>query len=170
MRKTSSGFTIVELLIVIVVIAILASIAIVAYSGIQNRARNSKIESDLNLIKKSVMAARINNDSPLYAIVQLPAPEANCIAKNSGTNLANLNKDTDPCWTQYLTYLARVSDKSGIDIKNIVDPWGRPYYVNPNEDEGPISHVCLNDTIGTYNEPFDKGATFRNISLFKTSC
>ena len=33
-----SGFTIVELLIVVVVIAILAAISIVAYAGIQNRA------------------------------------------------------------------------------------------------------------------------------------
>jgi prepilin-type N-terminal cleavage/methylation domain-containing protein len=39
--KTSKGFTIVELLIVIVVIAILAAISIVAYTGIQDRARNS---------------------------------------------------------------------------------------------------------------------------------
>ena len=39
--KTTKGFTIVELLIVIVVIAILAAISIVAYTGIQNRARNS---------------------------------------------------------------------------------------------------------------------------------
>ena len=39
--KTSKGFTIVELLIVIVVIAILAAISIVAYTGVQNRARNS---------------------------------------------------------------------------------------------------------------------------------
>ncbi|AHB42405.1 Type II secretion system protein G [Candidatus Saccharibacteria bacterium RAAC3_TM7_1] len=36
------GFTIVELLIVIVVIAILAAITIVAYSGIQTRAENAK--------------------------------------------------------------------------------------------------------------------------------
>lgn len=36
--RTKPGFTIVELLIVIVVIAILAAIAIVAYSGIQERA------------------------------------------------------------------------------------------------------------------------------------
>lgn len=36
------GFTIVELLIVIVVVAILASIAIISYSGIQDRADNAR--------------------------------------------------------------------------------------------------------------------------------
>jgi len=41
MNKRASGFTIVELLIVIVVIAILAAITIVAYNGIQQRANNT---------------------------------------------------------------------------------------------------------------------------------
>lgn len=39
---TRQGFTIVELLIVIVVIAVLAAISVVAYNGIQDRAENTK--------------------------------------------------------------------------------------------------------------------------------
>jgi len=41
------AFTIVELLIVIVVIGILATITIVAYNGIQNRGHDSTMQSDL---------------------------------------------------------------------------------------------------------------------------
>lgn len=58
MRKSTSGFTIVELLIVVVVIAILAAISVVAYTSIQERARDSiradamaKIERALELYK-----------------------------------------------------------------------------------------------------------------------
>lgn len=49
MNKTSklSGFTIVELLVVIVVIGILAAISIVSYSGITNRAHEVAVKSDL---------------------------------------------------------------------------------------------------------------------------
>jgi prepilin-type N-terminal cleavage/methylation domain-containing protein len=41
-KRKTQGFTIVELLIVIVVIAILAAITIVAYNGIQQRANNTR--------------------------------------------------------------------------------------------------------------------------------
>ncbi|MBM3210179.1 prepilin-type N-terminal cleavage/methylation domain-containing protein [Candidatus Saccharibacteria bacterium] len=47
------GFTIVELLIVIVVIAILASITIVAYNGIQTRATNTARYNEIKAWQKS---------------------------------------------------------------------------------------------------------------------
>ena len=54
MRKATSGFTIVELLIVIVVIAILAAISVVAYNGIQTRARDNVRKADLSSIAKAL--------------------------------------------------------------------------------------------------------------------
>jgi len=50
--KDEKGFTIVELLIVIVVIAILAAIVIVAYSGIQKRAQASTAKSNAEGVQK----------------------------------------------------------------------------------------------------------------------
>lgn len=54
MWAKKSGFTIVELLIVIVVIAILAAITVVAYTGIQERARDTQTISMLNAYVKGV--------------------------------------------------------------------------------------------------------------------
>ena len=56
MRHTR-GFTIVELLIVIVVIGILAAIVIVAFNGIQNRANETAVRSDLASFNK-IMAVQ----------------------------------------------------------------------------------------------------------------
>lgn len=47
-RHDSRGFTIVELLIVVVVIAILAAITIVSYNGITSRARDTTLMSDVH--------------------------------------------------------------------------------------------------------------------------
>jgi prepilin-type N-terminal cleavage/methylation domain-containing protein len=52
--NTKHGFTIVELLIVIVVIAILAAITIVAYNGIQTRARTAEKVSDVSAVMKQL--------------------------------------------------------------------------------------------------------------------
>jgi prepilin-type N-terminal cleavage/methylation domain-containing protein len=49
-----SGFTIVELLIVIIVIAILATIVITAYNGVQTRAKNTKTVSAVEAWAKAV--------------------------------------------------------------------------------------------------------------------
>lgn len=54
-NKQQAGFTIVELLIVIVVIGILAAITIVAYNGIQARANDTRMKSIASQIEKGLL-------------------------------------------------------------------------------------------------------------------
>lgn len=89
-----TGFTIVELLIVIVVIAILAAITIVAYNGIQARSRDASRDAAANSIKKGLELYRTQNDT-------YPAP-VGCI--NAGCNLSNLASYLVP------TYVSTIPD------------------------------------------------------------
>ncbi len=61
MNRAGKGFTIVELLIVIVVIAILAAVTIVSYNGITNQASDTAIKSDLATLKKKVELYKVEN-------------------------------------------------------------------------------------------------------------
>jgi len=60
-----AGFTIVELLIVVVVIAILTAITAMVFTGIQNRTNDSAVQSDLaNIARKIKLFYVINNRYP----------------------------------------------------------------------------------------------------------
>lgn len=61
--KKRAGFTIVELLIVIVVIAILASITLVSYSGVTGRAHDTAVLSDLQNLQSSLELYRQTNNT-----------------------------------------------------------------------------------------------------------
>ena len=81
-QRNTSGFTIVELLIVIVVIAILAAITIVAYNGIQQRAKNAQVVSGVNAYVKAIESFKaVNNSYP------------------SLSGCLGANYPSDQCWT-----------------------------------------------------------------------
>ena len=96
------GFTIVELLIVIVVIAILAAITVVAFTGIQNRARASNASSALNQANKKLAEYIVDNTgypaslstiglantgdvSYQYTFNNSVSPATYCVTATSGT-------------------------------------------------------------------------------------
>jgi prepilin-type N-terminal cleavage/methylation domain-containing protein len=60
-KNTKLGFTIIELLIVIVVIAILASIVIISYRSISDRAKFSAEQNDLSSIRTALELYKTDN-------------------------------------------------------------------------------------------------------------
>lgn len=82
--NNKQGFTIVELLIVIVVIGILAAITIVAFNGVQNRGKLASAQSAaVNVAKKAEAANSIAGSYPST----LPLFDANSESKMTGSGL-----------------------------------------------------------------------------------
>jgi len=107
-RGQFSGFTIVELLIVIVVIAILAAITIVSYNGITSQARESVRKSDIATWKKQSEVYKVEHDvaCPVnYSLVyhnDILGTNDFCVmkyeAKNDGTGKA-ISEPAGVLWT-----------------------------------------------------------------------
>lgn len=161
--KRQFGFTIVELLIVIVVIGILAAIVIVAYNGVQARAQQSKIQADQRAIRQAVVSAESQTGLLMKDIVLDSYIGSTCAAKTPGTDLAALPR-TDGCWTKYVAALDKLSTAGGSNIRSLVDPWGRPYWIDSNELEG-SSTDCRHDEIAVYALPTNGTARTNLISL-----
>ena len=81
------GFTIVELLIVIVIIGILAAITIVAFNGVQNKAKLASINADVAGAAKQLELFRVEKSAYPASITECPTLSAqNTCIKSSGGN------------------------------------------------------------------------------------
>lgn len=94
MKRSRQGFTIVELLLVIAVIAILAAIVTVAYRGIQDRARNAKRETDLSNLQKIIETYKIQNGAYPQTTAQSPA-NWHSVDVRTDSNCFNGSQNTD---------------------------------------------------------------------------
>lgn len=93
-NRRNSGFTIVELLIVIVVIAILAAITIVAYNGVQARSRTSAGASNsASVAKKAELYNTLFATYPTYCQLVTNTTNPTGGVPTAGTGLGSAN----PC-------------------------------------------------------------------------
>ncbi len=118
-HKQHSGFTIVELLIVIVVIGILAAITVVAFNGVQERARNAKTISAVKDYMKIYSSYAVDYD--VYPV--------------SGSNYClGVGYPGGLCWDNR-TYTESATANTGLQnyVKNLPSPSTARVYRNATD-------------------------------------
>jgi prepilin-type N-terminal cleavage/methylation domain-containing protein len=88
-RRKDSGFTIVELLVVIVVIGVLAAITVVSYVGITTQANLSSLKSDYaQTITQLELFKTLNGRYPIDSEFKCPATSDSEFCKKSNTTVS----------------------------------------------------------------------------------
>jgi prepilin-type N-terminal cleavage/methylation domain-containing protein len=98
-KTKSSAFTLIELLIVITIIAVLASIALPAFTTVQERANQTKDLSNGKQIGLALKQFAIDNNGSYPA--KVPAADYTAAA-----DLTSGNKSNDAFWWLFPTYLS----------------------------------------------------------------
>ncbi|MGA9851557.1 MAG: type II secretion system major pseudopilin GspG [Gammaproteobacteria bacterium] len=137
-RKQLSGFTLIEVMVVVVILGILASIIVPKIMGKPDEARIVKAKQDISAIQSALEMYKLDNyvypttDQGLQGLVQKPSTDP-----------------VPPHWKQYLDRLP-------------MDPWDHPYqYLNPGVHgtidiwsygpKGPSGGTTDADVIGNWN-------------------
>jgi prepilin-type N-terminal cleavage/methylation domain-containing protein len=141
--RNMRGFTIVELLIVIVVIGILAAITIVAYNGVQNKATAAALQSDLSTAATTLKLYHADYgvyptsiDSTTYC--PTPADTKYCLKASSDNTFVN--------------YSANNAVNPQTFTLDVVNDGGMQYYVTESTDPSLASDsVAIAAITGTTN-------------------
>lgn len=131
MRKTTSGFTIIELIIVIVVIGILASITIIAYTNSRNRAQNISRLEELRAWQKSFIQYKTANNGQYPAMADggyclgTGFPSAKCRDYTQAVNVY-----TESASTTLMSALSTYDSPKGsprVPVNGTVGPYAEYY-------------------------------------------
>ncbi len=149
--KLKSGFTIVELLVIVVIIGILATLTIVSYSGIQKRAAIATLESDLANVRTQLAIEYSTTGG--YPPSEASANEGKGFAKSPGTSYQYTLSGSDYC----VTATSPTANESSLYLSSTtgsIEEGLCPSHSNPNiavsqlsyeQVEAGYSHTCAID-------------------------
>lgn len=95
-RGSTRGFTVVELLIVIIVIGVLAAITVVTFRGVQDRAKVATLQSDISNAAKMLATYKYQNTSEQYPIDLTAAMTAGLKSSSGVTYQYAVNNTVSP--------------------------------------------------------------------------
>jgi prepilin-type N-terminal cleavage/methylation domain-containing protein len=167
-QNKKSGFTLVELLVVMVIMAILVAISLVAYDSYQDRAKYEKAKHEITQLVDAIKVARTNkggatlpsitgNGCPGNATCDEVAATIYCYGsadggKNTNNTEPKLLPKNGPCWTGYIDALDKITQASGSNLDGLKkgDPYGNPYMIEENESEFHEDYPCVRDIVSMF--------------------
>lgn len=149
------GFTVVELLIVIVVIGILATLTIIAYGGVQDNSRTAVLKSDLEQSARKLEEYRLKNQETLPN--SLAAAQAAGIKASPNTSQAYYYEGNSMTYclesrsTQNSSLVQSISSRTNSVVnaactENALVSWW-PFNGNANDVVGTNNGVVTNATL-----------------------
>jgi len=163
-KKPVLGFTIVELLIVIVVIGILAAITIVSFNGVQNRAKASAAQQSVSQANRKVLAYSVQNSD------QYPADLATAGVTDADTTYQySVNNTSSP-----RTYCVTATNGafSYYESNTITSPTAGGCAGHGQSGVAPITNLITNPgaeiTSSGYNPNNTSSSVSRSTALFYT--
>jgi prepilin-type N-terminal cleavage/methylation domain-containing protein len=147
-KNITRGFTIVELLVVIVVIGILAGLVIVSFAGVSQQATVATLNSDLKNAATQLEIDKTNSTSGAYPISEAAANGGNGLPKSNGTNYFYY------VTSDYQSYLL-IADAPGVTATPYISSTtgvvgeGDPYALPAGLLTNLVSYWPLDETSGT---------------------
>lgn len=137
-KRDHKGFTIVELLIVVVIIAILAAITLMTYNGVQQRATNAAITDAASKTYRLLLAYMSTNGTVPYTGGACGTVDSGCATNTVWSTNATFNSNMSSIGTVPRTVPVSGSDHYGIlyyySASRMVDGVPRPvailYWLN----------------------------------------
>jgi general secretion pathway protein G len=130
--RAKSGFTLVEILIVVVILGILAAIVIPQFTNASTEAKESALVTDLQTMRSQIELYKIQHNDAIPAPETGGAtwPQMTTYTKIDGT--ANASKTTEFCFGPYLQKLPtnQFNNLSTVDVDGTAGDDSDGWYLN----------------------------------------